>query len=235
LVGKIVEVKSSNGFLSLVTSTPMLLVDIYTTWCIPCKWMSEALEKLFDELSEIGFKIAKANAEELDIGRVMDELRLEPIRGVLTLLIFKNGKEVGRVIGSHPKPHLSEVYTDLRDIQNKTQYLVNSGSLKDETAKGFLNDIVNRLKRYSTWFEKLRNKTLTQKLRSVDEVLSAHLHRLYEFSRNSLNSKDYLITRLRVLLEIVNVVIEEIDGFMRGEILPFSLKKRKLRKFEEAW
>ena len=133
------------------------------------------------------------------------------------------------------KPYLSEVYTDLRDIQNKTQYLVNSGSLKDETAKRFLNDIVNRLKRYSTWFETLQSKTLTQKLRSVDEELSAHLHRLHEFSRNALNSKNYLMTRLRVLLEIVDVVIEEINDFMRGEILSFSLKRRKLRRFEEVW
>ena len=32
----------------------------------------------------------------MDIEKVMDELGLEPIRGVPTILIFKNGKEVGR-------------------------------------------------------------------------------------------------------------------------------------------
>ena len=105
---RIIEVKSSNELIELVSSTPLLLVDVYTTWCIPCRWMAGALERLADELSEKGFRIAKANAGKVDVERVTDELRLEPIRGVPTLLIFKNGKEVGRIVGAHPKPEFSQ-------------------------------------------------------------------------------------------------------------------------------
>ena len=46
--------------------------------------MASALERLSNELSGIGFRIAKANAEKVDVERVMDELRLEPIRGAPT-------------------------------------------------------------------------------------------------------------------------------------------------------
>ena len=106
--GKIIEVKSSNELIDLVSSTPLLLVDVYTTWCIPCRWMASALERLADELSEKGFKIAKANAGEVDVERITDELRLEPIRGVPTLLVFKDGKEVGRIVGAHPKPEFPQ-------------------------------------------------------------------------------------------------------------------------------
>ena len=108
LKGRIIEVKSSNELIDLVSSTPLLLVDVYTTWCIPCRWMASALERLADELSEKGFKIAKANAGKVDVERVVDELRLEPIRGVPTLLIFKEGKEVGRIVGAHPKPEFPQ-------------------------------------------------------------------------------------------------------------------------------
>jgi len=108
LAGKMIEVKSPNELISLISSTPLLLVDIYTTWCIPCKWMAGALEKLSGELSQMGFKLAKVNAEEVDIDRAMDELKLEPIKGVPTLLIFKDGKEVGRVVGALPKPEFPE-------------------------------------------------------------------------------------------------------------------------------
>ena len=108
MAGKIIEVKSSNELIGLISSTSLLLVDIYTTWCIPCRWMASALERLSDELSGIGFSIAKADAEKVDVERVMDELRLEPIRGVPTLLIFKDGKEVGRVVGALPKPEFPE-------------------------------------------------------------------------------------------------------------------------------
>jgi len=103
-----IEVKSVRDLTTLVSSTPLLLVDIYTTWCIPCRWMASALEKLSAELSEKGFKIAKLNAEEVDVERAMDELKLEPIRGVPTLLIFKNGREVGRVVGALPKPEFPQ-------------------------------------------------------------------------------------------------------------------------------
>ncbi|MCD6312869.1 MAG: thioredoxin family protein [Thaumarchaeota archaeon] len=104
LRGEIIEVKSSSELIDLISSTPLLLVDVYTTWCIPCRWMAGALERLADELSEKGFKIAKADAGKVDVERVVDELRLEPIRGVPTLLVFKDGKEVGRIVGAHPKP-----------------------------------------------------------------------------------------------------------------------------------
>jgi len=103
-VSSMIEVKSVRDLTTLVSSAPFLLVDVYATWCVPCKWMASALENLYNELSQMGFKIAKVNVDEVDIGRATDELKLEPIRGVPTLLIFKNGKEVGRVVGALPKP-----------------------------------------------------------------------------------------------------------------------------------
>jgi len=104
----IIEVKSSNELIELISSTSLLLVDVYTTWCVPCRWMASTLGRLAGELSEMGFRIAKADAGEVDVERVVDELRLEPIRGVPTLLIFKNGKEVGRIVGAHPKPEFPQ-------------------------------------------------------------------------------------------------------------------------------
>jgi len=103
-----IEVKSVRELATLISSTPLLLVDIYTTWCIPCRWMAGALEKLSGELSQMGFKLAKVNAEEVDIDRAMDELKLEPIKGVPTLLIFKGGREVGRIVGALPKPEFPQ-------------------------------------------------------------------------------------------------------------------------------
>ena len=117
------------------------------------------------------------------------------------------------------KPYLSEVYIALRDVKNSVQYLVHSDTFEDEITKRLLDNIVKELKRYNSWYRVLRSRALTQKLQSIDEELSAHLCRLYEFSRNVLSSENYLITRLGILLEIVDVVIEEINGFMRGEVL----------------
>ncbi|RLG04558.1 MAG: hypothetical protein DRN61_02840 [Thaumarchaeota archaeon] len=55
--------------------------------------MAGALERLAGELSEMGFKVAKANAGKVDVKRVVDELRLGPIREVPALQGWKGGRK----------------------------------------------------------------------------------------------------------------------------------------------
>jgi len=40
----------------------------------------------------------------VDVERVMNELKLERIRGVPTLLIFNDGRKVERIVGTHQEP-----------------------------------------------------------------------------------------------------------------------------------
>ena len=77
------------------------VVDFYAEWCGPCKAMSPMLDKLNEELgSEIIYKIdiekEKAIAKEYEI------------RSVPTLVFFKDGEPVNRIIGATSKKSILE-------------------------------------------------------------------------------------------------------------------------------
>ena len=74
-------------------SKGLTLVDFYATWCGPCRMIAPILEQLAVKLE------GKATIAKVDIdqaGQVTADLQ---ITSVPTLILFKDGKEVKRVVG----------------------------------------------------------------------------------------------------------------------------------------
>jgi thioredoxin 1 len=77
----------------LKSNTPVL-VDFWAEWCGPCRMVSPILEKLGETMSD-QIKIVKLNVDE------NQELAMNyGIRSIPSLLIFREGKEIGRTIGA---------------------------------------------------------------------------------------------------------------------------------------
>ena len=78
------------------------LVDFWAEWCGPCKMIGPALEEISDEMKE-DVRITKIN---------IDENPTTPqkygVRGIPTLLLFKNGEVVAEKVGALPKNQLAE-------------------------------------------------------------------------------------------------------------------------------
>lgn len=76
----------------LESKTPVL-VDFYAEWCGPCKMMSPSIEKLAKEYDG-KFKIGKMDIEanEITSGKFQ-------IQSIPTLIFFKDGQEVGKLVG----------------------------------------------------------------------------------------------------------------------------------------
>jgi len=71
------------------------VVDLWAEWCFPCRIVGPLLEKLSDIMEEV--KFGKFNIEEgLDIVARYD------VQAVPTVLVFKDGKLVGRIVGAKP-------------------------------------------------------------------------------------------------------------------------------------
>ena len=74
-----------------------VLVDFWAEWCGPCKQIAPILEEIAKEQSG-NVAIAKLNIDEnLDVTR-----RFE-VMSIPTLLLFKDGQPVQRLIGAKPK------------------------------------------------------------------------------------------------------------------------------------
>ena len=85
----------------LSAATPVL-VDFWAPWCAPCRAIAPALEQLAAEYAG-RVTIAKLNADENQ--RTMMQYG---VQGLPTLLIFKGGQEVARLVGLRPKPAIKQ-------------------------------------------------------------------------------------------------------------------------------
>jgi thioredoxin 1 len=92
----------------LDSDTPVL-VDFWAEWCVPCHMVSPVVEEIGQEKGE-RLKVAKLNIDDNP-----DATRTYGVMSIPSLILFKSGKEVARVVGARPKdailrdlePHLS--------------------------------------------------------------------------------------------------------------------------------
>lgn len=78
-----------------------VLVDFWAEWCGPCKMIAPALEELSQTMAE-RVTIAKLNIDENP-----DTPGKYGVRGIPTMLLFKNGEPVAQKVGALPKSQLA--------------------------------------------------------------------------------------------------------------------------------
>ena len=93
---------TDSTFESEVLNSPTpVLVDFWAEWCQPCRMLAPHLEKVATEQGE-KLKVVKLNVDENP--KMMQQFQ---IRGIPTLMLFKEGKQVGQKVGAAPKGDLS--------------------------------------------------------------------------------------------------------------------------------
>jgi thioredoxin 1 len=97
-----VKTVTDQSFEAEVTqSSDTVLIDFTATWCGPCKAIAPIIDDLAGAYSGRGLKVAK-----LDIDQSPETPARLGIRGVPTLIVFKNGLEVARQVGAAPKARI---------------------------------------------------------------------------------------------------------------------------------
>jgi thioredoxin 1 len=96
MAGNILELNNAN-FQSTVESGTPVLVDFWAPWCGPCRVIAPILEEIakeFDGKSRVG----KVNVD--DSPEIASRFG---VRGIPTLILFKDGQIKGQMVGVNPK------------------------------------------------------------------------------------------------------------------------------------
>ncbi|MBR2290687.1 MAG: thioredoxin [Prevotella sp.] len=98
---------TSENFESLKGGSEPLVVDFWATWCGPCRMIAPIIAKLAEKYDG-KITVGKCDVEE------NDELAAEfGIRNIPTILFFKNGEVVDKVVGAVSEAKLDEKFQAL--------------------------------------------------------------------------------------------------------------------------
>ena len=89
---------------SLIYSGDLSLVDFWADWCGPCKTLAPFLDSMADKY-EGAIKVGKIN-----VAKVQEAGVKYSITSIPCLIVFKDGKEIDRMVGFKGKEGLEELF-----------------------------------------------------------------------------------------------------------------------------
>ncbi len=94
-------VTSSEFEQNVLKSELPVLVDFWAEWCGPCKAIGPSIEQLATEYA------GKAKVYKLDVDSEGELAMQYGVMSIPALLVFKDGKEVDRMVGAAPKAQIA--------------------------------------------------------------------------------------------------------------------------------
>ena len=97
---QVLEVSEARFDEDVLRSPLPVLLDVWAPWCVPCRGMEPVIEELATQLAG-KVRVAKLNSDRSP-GAVV---RLR-IQGIPTLIVFREGQEVARLVGARGKAEI---------------------------------------------------------------------------------------------------------------------------------
>jgi thioredoxin 1 len=85
--------KMNARFNQILNTEKPVLIDFHATWCGPCKMLSAVLKQVKDSLGE------RVSIIKIDVDKNQELAATYQVRGVPTMMLFQNGKQLWRESG----------------------------------------------------------------------------------------------------------------------------------------
>ncbi len=105
-MGNLSNVTKDNFEAEVLKSEAPVVVDFWAEWCGPCKALAPILEEVAGEVANA--KVVKVNVDEST-----DLAQQYGIRGIPTLIFFKDGEVKSTLVGNQPKAEILKNINDL--------------------------------------------------------------------------------------------------------------------------
>ena len=93
----VLQATDSNFKSDVLSGNLLTVVDFWAEWCGPCRLLGPTIEKIADEYAG-KMKVFKMNVDENPATPTQFH-----IRGIPTVILFKNGVPVDQLVGNHPR------------------------------------------------------------------------------------------------------------------------------------
>jgi len=107
VAGTILKVEDSTWDAEVIKAAELVMVDFWAVWCGPCQMVAPIVDELAEEYAG-KLKVRKLNTDENPevAGRYQ-------VMSIPTILFFKNGQPVEKLVGARPKRQFKEVIDSL--------------------------------------------------------------------------------------------------------------------------
>ncbi len=110
-MSKTITLNDDNFENEVLNSETPVLVDFWAEWCGPCRALAPAIEEIAEDYGD-NLKVGKLNVDENQGATSAFEIRSIP-----TLLIFKDGAVVDRLVGALPKNNVENLIDSALEIK----------------------------------------------------------------------------------------------------------------------